>query len=85
MEISCILAHGWEKKIVTVASNHIEAGIKKYGGQVDAHLASLIKSAGLTYTPYLFTDGRILLVLPNNISAILYPDNETFFEQLDLG
>ena len=73
-----------EKKIVSVSSNHIEAGIKKYGGEVDLQLASLIKSAGMTYTPYLFTDGRILLVLPNNISAFLYPDKDSLFKNLNL-
>jgi hypothetical protein len=73
-----------KKKIITVASNNIEKGISKYGGKVDAHLSSLIKGANLTYTPYVFTDGRILLVLPNNISAFLYPNKEFLFEHLSL-
>jgi hypothetical protein len=72
------------RKIVTVASKHIEAGIVKYDGKVDSHLATLIKAAGLTYTPYLFKDGRILLVLPENLSAFLYPDREFLFEKLNL-
>ena len=72
-----------DKKIITVAPNHIEAGIAKYGGQIDPHLSTLIKSAGLMYTPYLFTDGRILLVLPGNVSAFLYPDRDFLFATLN--
>lgn len=73
-----------KKGIKAVASKHIEAGIAKYQGKIDEHLASLIKGAGLTYTPYIFNDGRIMLVLPNNISAFLYPDKQSLFEFLNL-
>lgn len=72
-----------KKEIITVASHNIEKGIQKYGGKVDAHLSSLIKGANLTYTPYLFNDGRILLVMPNNISAF-YSDQEFLFQHLNL-
>lgn len=73
-----------KRGVVTVASKHIEAGIVKYKGEIDGHLTSLIKSAGLQYTPYLFKDGRILLVLPNNLGAFLYNDKDTMFEALHL-
>lgn len=72
------------KGVVPVAPGHVEKGITKYGGVIDAHLTSLIKSAGLQYTPYLFNDGRILLVLPNNLGAFLYADKDTLFEALSL-
>lgn len=72
------------KSIVTVAHTHIEKGITKYGGVIDSHLASLIKAAGLHYTPYIFNDGRILLVMPNNVAAFLYKDKETLFDALSL-
>ena len=72
------------KGVVSVSPDHIEKGITKYGGTVDAHLTSLIKSAGLQYTPYQFNDGRILLVLPNNLAAFLYDDKDTLFDALSL-
>ena len=72
------------KDIVSVSAIHIEAGIAKYGGVLDTNLADIIKYAGLQYTPYLFNDGRILLVLPKNVSAFLYKDKETLFQALSL-
>lgn len=72
------------KNVEKVLPEHIKPGIKKYGGEIDTHLASLIKFAGLNYTPYKFKDGRILLVLPNEIAAFLYKDKETLFEALSL-
>ena len=74
-----------KKGIVTVAAKHIEAGIAKYKGEPDTRLNSLIKSAGFNYTSYVFNDGRILLVLPDNVGAFLYADKETVFKTLDLG
>ena len=73
-----------EKGVVSVAPEHIEKGITKYGGKVDPSLAAIIKSAGLEYTPYQFIDGRILLVLPDNLAAFLYEDKETLFRVLSL-
>ena len=70
--------------VISIAPNHIEKGIAKYGGILDGQLASLIKSAGLQYTPYIFGDGRILLVLPNNLGGFLYSDKEAMFEALSL-
>lgn len=72
------------KGVVSVSPDHIEKGITRYGGVIDTHLTSLIKSAGLQYTPYVFKDGRILLVLPNNIAAFLYDDKDTLFDALSL-
>jgi hypothetical protein len=73
-----------KKGIVSVAAKHIETGIKKYKGEPDARLNALISSAGFSYTSYVFNDGRILLVLPDNIGAFLYADKETVFKALDL-
>ena len=73
-----------KKGVVSISPDHIEKGIAKYGGTVDAHLTSLIKSAGLQYKPYLFNDGRILLVLPNNLGAFLYADKDVLFDALSL-
>ena len=72
------------KGVVLVARGHIEKGIAKYGGVIDTQLTSLIKSAGLQYTPYQFNDGRILLVLPNSLGGFLYDDRETMFAALSL-
>jgi hypothetical protein len=73
------------EKVVRVAPNHIDAGIKKYSGIIDAHLVSLLKSAGLNYTPYQFADGRILLVLPNNLGGLLYASREVAYNTLEFA
>ena len=74
-----------KRGVISVTQSHIEKGIAKYGGIIDAQLTSLIKSAGLQYTPYMFNDGRILLVLPNNLGGFLYDDREVMFEALRLA
>ena len=73
-----------KKEVVSIAQSHIERGIAKYNGILDGQLVSLIKAAGLQYTPYIFSDGRILLVLPNNLGGFLYDDRGTLFESLSL-
>ena len=72
------------KGVVSVAPGHIEKGIAKYGGVIDTQLTSLIKAAGLQYTPYIFNDGRVLLVLPNSLGAFLYDNKDTMFVALSL-
>ncbi len=62
-----------------IAAKHIESGITKYKGVIDPHIESLIKASNLKYKPYVFNDGRILLVLPNNLGAFLYKDKDTLF------
>ena len=73
-----------DKKVVKIELRHIEPGILKYKGEIDKHLQGLIKSAGLNYVPYRFNDGRYLLVLPENLGAFLYADEETVFATLSL-
>jgi hypothetical protein len=73
------------KEVVVIDPMHIEVGIKKYEGTVDAHIESLIQSAGLQYKPYVFKDGRVLLVLPNKVAAILYASEEVLFKTLNLA
>jgi hypothetical protein len=72
------------KKVVKVAPEHIQAGIDRYGGVIDLHLPNIIVAAGLHYTPYTFKDGRILLVLPDNLAAFLYIDEQTVYLTLSL-
>ena len=72
------------KNVVRVAPEHIQAGIDKYGGIIDLHLQNIIVAAGLHYTPYTFKDGRVLLVLPNNLTAFLYIDEQTVYDTLSL-
>lgn len=72
------------RDVISIAANHIEAGIKKYQGCIDAHLVQVVASAGLKFTPYRFNDGRILLVLPHNCAAFLYADSETLYKNLNL-
>ena len=71
--------------VKSVAAKHIEAGIQKYGGVIDDHLAGIVKAAGLQYTPYRFIDGRILMVLPNNLGGFLYRDKNALYELLALS
>jgi hypothetical protein len=73
-----------KKGVVPIAPKHIEAGIAKYGGVIDSHLTSLMKGANLQYIPYLFNDGRILLVMHGNLAAFLYDDKDTLFEAFSL-
>lgn len=73
-----------DKRVISIAKEHIEPGIKKYRGEIDAHIASLLKAAKLAYTPYLFADGRVLLVLPNNAAAFLYESKDVLFQTLQL-
>ena len=72
------------KGVISIAANHIELGIKKYHGEIDTSLHNIMKSAGLAYTPYLFNDGRVLLVLPNNTAAFLYTSKDVLYETLSL-
>lgn len=72
------------KDVVLVQSKHIDLGIEKYQGKPDAHLQNLINKARLDYTVYRFNDGRILLVLPHKLSALLYASKEVLFEKLEL-
>ena len=74
-----------KKGIVSVAAKHIEAGIKKYKGEPNAGLNTLIHNAGFNYMSYVLCDGRILLVLPDNVGAFLYADKDVLFKALDLG
>jgi hypothetical protein len=74
-----------KKIVIPIASKHIERGIKKYQGEIDTYLHTVIKAAGFGFTPYLLNDGRILLVLPNNTAAFLYPNKEVLFNTLNLA
>ena len=72
------------KNVISIASTHIEAGIKKYEGKPDNQLNNIIKNAGLNYTSYVFNDGRVLLVLPDKVGAFLYKNQDTLFKSLNL-
>lgn len=72
-------------KAILVAAKHIDAGIAKYGGIIDAHLQAVIDAAGLQYRTYRFNDGRILLVLPGNMAAFLYADEASLYQALSLN
>ena len=57
-------------------------GIEKYKGKIDEHLQSIVKNAGYEYKTYVFNDGRVLLVLPHEISALLYASKELLYAKL---
>lgn len=73
-----------EKSVILVAAPYIEPGLKKYEGKIHSQLKKILSMAGLSYTPYLFNDGRVLLVLPNNTAAFLYASEETLYSALSL-
>jgi hypothetical protein len=73
-----------DKKVVIVQNKHIALGIEKYQGKVDEHLQALVTSAGYEYKTYLFNDGRVLLVLPHEISALLYASKEVLYAKFQL-
>jgi len=73
------------KGIIRVLAQHIDRGIERYEGVKDKHLNQLIEKAHFDYTVYRFNDGRILLVLPHNTCAFLYPSKEALFGALDLS
>ncbi len=72
------------KDIMIVQQKHIQAGIEKYQGKVDEHLQSILDNAGYNYKVYRFKDQRILLVLPMDISGVLYANEQTLFTKLSL-
>lgn len=71
-------------KVKVVTKEYIARGIEKYNGVLDNHLTSLSRNSGIEYTVYKFKDGRVLLVLPKETSAILYSNTEVFYEHVDL-
>jgi len=71
--------------VTVVAKEHIARGIQKYEGKIDDFLTTLSRNTGIQYTVYKFKDNRILLVLPNEVSAILYASEEVFYEHVDLS
>lgn len=73
------------KDIVIVRKEHIEPGIKKYDGRVDENLKKLFTLSGIEVTPYLFADGRVLLLYPNQENGILYASTDILFQKLDLA
>ena len=70
--------------VVKVKADHIAPGIAKYGGVPDAHINTILTKAGYEYTVYRFKDNRILLVLPGEIAAFLYANEQVLFEKLSL-
>lgn len=71
-------------EVVKVKAEHIEPGIVKYKGRPDAHLNAILTKAGYEYTVYRFADNRILLVLPGQIAAFLYANEQVLFDKLSL-
>lgn len=75
---------GDSRKPKQIQLKHIERGIKKYQGIKDADLNRFIANAGLSYVAYTFNDGRILLVLPNDMGGLLYNSKQDVYDILEL-
>ena len=69
-------------KIIHVKQEHIQLGIEKYKGVLDEDLGRHLKNAQLDYVPYVFEDGRVLMVLEMMNMAFLYPSKSAVFETL---
>ena len=67
-----------------VQGKHIEKGIERYGGVVDKELHALIAAAGFPFEPYLFKDGRVLLVNRELNFGFLYSCKEEVMAKLVL-
>jgi len=72
------------KDIIVVQKKHIQAGIERYEGKPDEHLQQVLSHAGYDYKVYRFKDQRILLVLPHEISAVLYANEQVLYNKLSL-
>jgi hypothetical protein len=73
------------KDVIIVKKEHIDLGIQKYGGVLDTELMQLFDLSGLSVKPYLFNDGRILLLYTGQEHGILYASKEVLFNKLDLS
>lgn len=69
-------------KIITVKQEHIQPGIEKYKGKIDTVLQRHLKNAQLEYVPYVFEDGRVMVVYEAMQMAFLYPSKQSIFETL---
>lgn len=72
-------------KIINVKAEHIQLGIEKYKGKFDESLARHLKNAQLEYIPYVFEDGRVLMVLEIMNTGFLYPSKQAVYETLLAG
>jgi hypothetical protein len=82
--------------VISCLPEHVERGISKYNGQKDLHLQAVIKAAGYEYVPYLFSDKRVLLILPKKnepipvtgiptaLAAFIYLNEEVLSRLLNL-
>ncbi len=74
-----------KKKIpkTLVQAKHIEKGIEKYQGKPNPVIKKHLDNINWNYTPYLFSDGRVMLVYPDNSFAILYSSTESLYQDMD--
>ncbi len=72
------------KDIVIVRKEHIEPGIEKYNGRIDSDLEKLFVLSGQEVKPYVFEDGRVLLLYKEQEHGILYASKDVLFSKLDL-
>ena len=68
---------------IMVLGKHVEPGLKKYKGRLDARIQRYIDESPLVYTAYRFEDNRILLVYENNLYAVLYRDEAVLMKELE--
>ena len=72
-----------KKKPIRIQLQHIERGIEKYKGVKDVELNRFIANAGLSYVAYTFLDGRVLLILPDEMGGLLYGSKEDVYDILE--
>ena len=66
-----------------VHQRHIKKGLEKYEGKLDEALHRVLQSSDWNYTPYLFKDGRILLVYENELYGLLYENKAALFQHME--
>lgn len=70
--------------VQAVPGKFIEKGIAHYGGVLDTELQAMIAKAGFPYEPYLFKDGRMMLVNRELNFGFLYSSKDEVMEKLVL-
>lgn len=73
-----------DKKVVLVKEKYIDRAIEKYKGEIDQSLEAVLTNGGLTFTPYVFQDNRVLLVSASKTFGLLYPSKNVLFEFVNL-
>jgi len=71
------------KRSQLILPKHIQKGIDHYKGQPCPVVQKHLDNIGWKYKAYRFQDDRILLVFTNEMYALLYPDQEELYLEMN--